>query len=294
MEDPCYIKKLSANCLSNVFQFFNSEEMIKYSRVSQQFKSTADIDYLWKALASNESIFIQKRYKETWKKAYFRKFLGVLKNMKGDYIDPKTGKASFQFEMAPIRKHDDLISQVEIYGNLIISLDEGGRIVLSFISYEDPEESKSNIIEEFEGRKVRTFQYSEDNRTLFVIDVDLNMCLYQLDLDEELQECKVSATLYSKQVDYLIDEDAKAGWLSRALIHIVGNKVFISPDYRFRADANSPGSVLIVNRETGDLIHIFTIHDDSLEDAMNVDYEEVSDPIPIWNYFGTNNNHNSF
>lgn len=74
--------------------------------------------------------------------------------MKGSYIDPKKGEEVFRFEMAPIRVHKELIQQVAIFGNLVISLDTTGLICLSFISYEDAEEYKTNTIEDFEGSKV--------------------------------------------------------------------------------------------------------------------------------------------
>ena len=133
MEGPCYIKKLSHNCLSNVFQFFDAKEMMKYSCVSHQFLKTQKIDYLWKILSANQSMFVSKRKKESWRDAYIRHVMCISKNMKGGYLDPKTGKSIFNYQMWPIRQHSEVIKQVEIYGNVIISLDEEGVIVISFI-----------------------------------------------------------------------------------------------------------------------------------------------------------------
>ena len=289
MENNCYIKQLSAYCLSNVFQFFEGKEILKYSSVSHQFFDTSQIDYLWKALATNECVFIQRRKSETWKKAYFRKVLGVMKNMKANYVDPNTGQASFQYEMAPIRAHSDIICQVDIFNNLVISLDNSGLICLSFINYDDPEEVSINKINEFEGRNVKCFQYDQDSSSLFVIDSMLNVALYKLDVDEDQQECNVDSTLYSRQIDEVMVPDAgEENWLTKSIVKIFGKNVIVAPDYRERQSEGIKGTILLIDRTNGNLTNFISHTNDDMQDLMNVDFESHINPIPIWDYFGTN------
>jgi len=187
MERNCPIENLSAYCLSNVFQFLDAKEMLKYSTVSKQFKQTHNIDFLWKILSVNQSMFINKRKKETWKDSYIRHMISISKNMKGGYID-SLGESVFTYQICPLREHKEIIKQVEIFDYIVIALDEKGIISLSYISIKDPEEHKSYKIEEYEGRNVTCFNFSVEKHNLFVIDSKLNISLYNVEIDEEKEE----------------------------------------------------------------------------------------------------------
>ena len=299
MDSGWFIKKLSSNCLSNVFQFFDGKEMLVYSTVSTQFYKTHKIDYLWKILASNQSIFVSKRKKESWRDAYVRHVLWISKNMKGGYIDPKTGKSIFTYQMCPIRQHKEIIKQVEIFDNIVISLDEDGIISLSFISYEDPEESKSCKLDEYQGRDVICFNYLATNNTLFVIDSKLNISLYSIEVDEEKESCSVRGTSYSSHVDLFglgdnmeIEEHNIQGEIKKPrhpIVNFFGNKVIISSDFRERL-TESKGNIMIINRENGDILKTITWKFDGIEDAMNIDsdFGAYIDPVQIWDFFGSN------
>ena len=87
--------------------------------------------------------------------------------------DPITQAPVYNYEMASIREHSAIIKQVDIFGHLVIALDEEGYISLSYISYEDQEEYKAYKIEEFAQRKVMLFQYDTSDQTLFIVECNL-------------------------------------------------------------------------------------------------------------------------
>lgn len=148
--------------------------------------------------------------------------------------DPETKSTVYSYEMCPIREHDALIKQVEVHGHFIISLDMDGNITLSYISYEDQEEYKGYKIEEFAGRNVIRFDYSKSDNTLLVIenkDTSVNLCLYQICIDEDTETAVVGSTVYSGEIPISVDKDCIAA--------VFGKFLVLSPDFRFTHPSES-------------------------------------------------------
>lgn len=227
-------------------------------------------------------MFVSKRKNKTWKESYFRKVINIDKNMRYGRKDPNTGAVTFNYEMAPIRQHKAIIKQIDVHGNLIIALDEEGIISLTFISYEDAEESKSYKIEEFAQRKVKCFQYDHPSQTLLVVEIDEELCiglaLYKLAIDDINEETvEVSETVYSGKTVFKIS--------SNSVVKVFNRMIVICPDYRVDHPELGMNHIYIFDRSTGDLIRSIE-HDDGMQDNMNIDTEENRNPVIIWDHFG--------
>lgn len=169
--------------------------------------------------------------------------------MRGGHTDDKTGKAFLNYEMAAIREHKAIIKQVEVSGNLVISLDEDGYINLAFISFEDPEEYKAYKIEEFASRNVVCFHYEPESATLLVVENDkangMGFALYALAIDEEKETVKVDRTVYSTKIE-LIDDPG-------VIINVFGDNIIISPDFRTQNPEEGSNKIFIVSRRSGEI-----------------------------------------
>jgi len=203
--------------------------------------------------------------------------------MRGTQKDERTGGVLLNFEMCPIRQHDAIIKQVEVFGNLVISLDENGYINVAFISYKDMEEHNSYMIEEFADRKVLWFHYDPEAHTLFVVESEdnkaLGMSCYQLDINEDSETAKVSATIYSNKIDMI----GSVG----SIVNVFNNTVVLSPDFRLNHPEDIDENIFFIKRDTGEVIKSIKNESNAI-DSMNVDDGQQQNPIPIWDHFGTN------
>jgi len=78
------------------------------------------------------------------------------------------------------------------------------------------------------------------------------------------------------------------------IVQFSGNKVIISSDFRYKQE-ETKGNIIILNRDTGEVLRTISHHHDDLMDDSNVEdeFNQSLNPIPIWDYFGTNIHKNS-
>mmetsp|Transcript_34769 Transcript_34769/g.40252 ORF Transcript_34769/g.40252 Transcript_34769/m.40252 type:complete len:126 (+) Transcript_34769:251-628(+) len=78
------------------------------------------------------------------------------------------------------------------------------------------------------------------------------------------------------------------------IVQFSGNKVIISSDFRYKQE-ETKGNIIILNRDTGEVLRTISHHHGEIMDDSNVEDEvnQSLNPIPIWDYFGTNIHKNS-
>jgi hypothetical protein len=105
------------------------------------------------------------------------------------------------------------------------------------------------------------------------------MSLYQLNVDEESESAKVLSTLYSIKIDMKKS--------SNSIVSFFNDIVVISPDFRSSHPEELSTTVYFIKRQTGEVVKSLD-HQNDLVEEMNIDNGDGFDPIPTWDFFGTN------